>query len=62
MVFLIQDILDFTQINSGKFRKNIKEFDILEAIEEVMSMQRSIADTKGIKFYVTYQNIEQQSN
>ena len=40
MVYLIQDILDFAQINSGKFRKNIDRFDICDAIEEVMSIQR----------------------
>jgi len=36
MSFLVQDLLDFAQINAGKFRKNIKEFNIREAIEEVM--------------------------
>ena len=43
MIYLVQDLLDFAQINSGKFRKNITSFDIREAIEEVMSIQRSVA-------------------
>ena len=38
MAYLIQDILDFAQINSGKFRKNIIEFDIRQAVEEIMSI------------------------
>ena len=36
MVFLVQDLLDYSQIRAGKFRKNIKEFNIRDAIEEVM--------------------------
>jgi len=36
MSFLIQDLLDYAQIKSGKFRKNLKEFNIRETIEEVM--------------------------
>jgi len=38
MTFLIQDLLDYAQIKAGKFRKNIKEFNVREAIEEVMSI------------------------
>ena len=38
MNFLVQDLLDFAQIKAGKFRKNIKEFNIRDAIEEVMSI------------------------
>ena len=57
MVFLIQDILDFAQINSGKFRKNIKKFNIRKAIEEVMCFQKSTAQAKGINFLATYINI-----
>ena len=36
MSFLVQDLLDHAQIRSGKFRKNIKTFDIRETIEKVM--------------------------
>jgi len=36
MKFLVQDLLDFAQIKSGKFRKNISNFNIRESIEEVM--------------------------
>ena len=32
MCFLINDLLDFAQINAGKFRKTISEFDLNEAI------------------------------
>ena len=40
MDFLVQDLLDYAQIKAGKFRKNIKSFDIRESIEKVMCVQR----------------------
>ena len=40
MKFLVQDLLDYAQIKAGKFRKNIEEFSIREAIENVMCIQR----------------------
>ena len=60
MKFLVQDFLDFAQIKSGKFRKNISTFNIREAIEEVMCIQRQNANDKDIRFYVTYQNINNE--
>ena len=33
MSFLIQDLLDFAQIKAGKFRKNIENFNIIDAVE-----------------------------
>ena len=36
MSFMVQDLLDFAQIKAGKFRKNIQEFNIREAIEQAM--------------------------
>ena len=38
MKFIIQDLLDYSQIKAGKFRKNIEVFDIREAVEKVMSI------------------------
>lgn len=35
---LVQDFLDYSQIKAGKFRKNIKQFDIREAIKKTMAM------------------------
>jgi signal transduction histidine kinase len=39
MEFLVQDLLDFAQIKAGKFRKNIKLFNIKEAIDQVVAIQ-----------------------
>jgi len=30
---MVLDLLDFAQIKAGKFRKNIKKFNIQEAVE-----------------------------
>ena len=54
MSFLVDDLLDFAQINSGKFRKVIKEFDLNEAIEEVISIQKEKAAMGGIRLSCAY--------
>lgn len=33
-------MLDFAQIKSGNFQKNIDEFNIIDAVDEVMMIQR----------------------
>jgi len=38
MSFLVDDLLDFAQLDSGKFRKVISEFDLKDAVEEVISI------------------------
>ena len=34
--FLVNDILDFSQLRSGKFRKDISNFNIQDAVEEII--------------------------
>ena len=48
MSFLVDDLLDYAQLNNGKFRKINKEFDLREAIEEVVSIQEEKAKMQGI--------------
>jgi signal transduction histidine kinase len=50
MSFLVNDFIDLAQIKNNKFRKNIQQFDIRDAIEEVMSVQRLAANEKDIDF------------
>ena len=57
MQFLIQDLLDFAQIKAGKFRKNVKVFNIRNAIKDVMSIQRLKAEKNGIDLQDEYENI-----
>jgi signal transduction histidine kinase len=56
MIFLVQDILDFAQIKSGKFRKNYKKFDIRESVKKIMSIQEKKAKDKGIKLIAEFVN------
>jgi len=62
MTFLIQDLLDYAQIKAGKFRQNIQEFNVREAIEEVMSISRYNVNEDVVKFFVTYDNILEEDN
>jgi K+-sensing histidine kinase KdpD len=38
--YFVNDILSFAQISGGKFRKDVSTFNIKEAIQEVISIQR----------------------
>ena len=37
--FMVQDMLDFAQIKQGKFRVNIEEFSIIDAVNDVILIQ-----------------------
>ena len=39
MGFVVDDLLDFAQINNSKFRKNFKMCDLREVVDEVISIQ-----------------------
>ena len=38
MKFMVQDLLDWAQIRSNKFRKNIKSFNIMKAVEAIIDV------------------------
>lgn len=59
MSFLVQDFLDYAQIKEGKFRKQVKAFNIRETIENVMCIQRKKAEDTGLNFFATFLNIEE---
>jgi hypothetical protein len=46
MNFVIDDLLDFNQLKNKKFRKDISEFDMRQAIEEVISIQAEKSSMK----------------
>ena len=46
--FLVNDILDLAQIKQGKFRKDCSNFNICEAVEEVILVQQMKAEHSGI--------------
>ena len=53
----MQDLLDYAQIKAGKFRLNVQNFDIIDAIENVMSIQKMKAQERGIDFYIVVENM-----
>ena len=57
MSYMIQDLLDFSQIKGGKFRKNVKAFNIRDAVYEIMKLQQRKAQEKGIEFTAIFENI-----
>ena len=54
MAFLVDDLLDFAQLNAGKFRKTVKKFDLKDAIEEMISVQKDKASMGGIQLSCEY--------
>ena len=43
-------MLDYSQIKAGKFRKNILQFDIKEAMEDIMMLFEKNAKNIGLDF------------
>ena len=39
MIYLVNDLLSFAQINAGKFRKEVSIFNIRNSVKEVMLIQ-----------------------
>lgn len=42
--FIINDMLDYAQLNAGKFRKQLVRFDLVESISEVLDIMKFKAD------------------
>ena len=47
--FLVEDILDLSQVKSGKFRRVDSTFPVTELFEEVISILEFKAALKGIQ-------------
>ena len=54
---MVQDLLDYAQIKSGKFRKNIQEFNLISAVEEIMLIQQRKAKDNDNKLIATFYGI-----
>ena len=57
--FLVNDMLDFAQLRNGKLRKDISQFDIYEAIQEIVNLQLDKAKFLGIKLTLEMENFDQ---
>ena len=51
MSYLIQDLLDYGQIKAGKFRKNMTTFNLKNAMEKCIRIQKKKAESKGIRLF-----------
>lgn len=54
--FLVSDLLDFSQLRAGKFRKDCGNFDIKESIEEIIMIQEYKADQNGVQILFELEN------
>ena len=52
MLSLVNDMLDFSTIMNGKFRKRISRFNIRECIEEAADLLRFQIEEKGLRLTV----------
>ena len=58
LTFLINDILDFAQLRSSKFRKVSSQFDIKEAIDEMINVLKFKADSMSISVTTDFANFD----
>ena len=54
MAFLVDDLLDFSQINAGMFRKSVSKFDLKESLQEIVRSQEEKAKMYGIDLKIGY--------
>ena len=55
--FMIQNMLDYSQIYNSNLRKNIKKFNIVKTVEKVMSIQTMQAKEKNLSLTANFINI-----
>ena len=56
--FMVQDLLDYSQISQKKFRENMKEFDLKKSIREVISIQQMKAERKGVELVLDLKSLD----
>lgn len=52
LLTLVDDILDFSKIEAGRLELEARPFDLLEVVEDVVGLQRTRADAKGVALIV----------
>ena len=56
--FLVSDILDFSRMKQNKFVKAISEFNIKEAVLEIIEIQKYQAEQTGIRLTSEFLNLD----
>jgi signal transduction histidine kinase len=57
MLYLVRDIMDFSQLESKSFILNISECKIIAALEECISIFKLKANEKGIDLSLDYESL-----
>ena len=52
MLYNVEDLLDYGQMESGNFRKNIQQYDVKKAIQEILNVQNYKASDKKINLFL----------
>ena len=52
--------MDYSQIKAGKFRKNLKNFDIRNTVKDSMGILKTKADAKNLTFEHNFSNLPEQ--
>lgn len=52
MLYNVEDLLDYGQMESGNFRKNIQQFDVKKAIQEIINVQLYKSSDKNIDLFL----------
>jgi len=61
MTFMVNDLLDYAHLKSGKFRKNITLFNIREALWKVVSIVQQKANDLKISLNLEFLNISEEN-
>lgn len=56
--FFVNDILDFAQLKSNKFRQDIQSFDLKKAVQEVNEIHKYKIEQRGIIIKTEFINFD----
>ena len=62
MKSLVGDLLDFAQLQNGKFRKDEHKFNIRRCLKEVISIQEYKAKTKGVSIETIFNGFQAKNS
>lgn len=58
LLYQVEDILGLAQIQTGKFSKILNEFNIMEAVREIISVQQFKANSKRVSLRSSFCGFE----